>query len=73
MLYCTPACTVNTIVPVGTAQVGCVTDATVGTAGGDGALISTVDAAGVEHVLSAILLTRKVYVPGVNPGKVAVG
>jgi hypothetical protein len=73
MLYCTPACTVNTIVPVGTAQVGWVTDATVGTAGGDGALIVTVAAAGVEHVLSDMLRTRKVYIPGVNPAKVAVG
>jgi hypothetical protein len=35
-------------------------DATVGTVGGDDALIVTVDAAGVEQVLSAILRTRKV-------------
>ena len=36
-------------------------DATIGTAGGDGTvLIVTVEAAGVEHVLSAILRTRKV-------------
>jgi hypothetical protein len=33
MLYSTPACVVKTIVPVGTAQVGCVVDATVGVAG----------------------------------------
>jgi hypothetical protein len=42
-------------------QVGCVTDATVGTAGGDGdELIVTVEEAGVEQVLSAMLRTRKV-------------
>ena len=73
ILYSTPTCVVNTIVPVGIAQVGCVIDATVGTAGGAGtALIVTVAAAGVEQVLSAILRTRKLYVPGTNPEKVSV-
>jgi hypothetical protein len=61
MLYSIPDCVVNTIVPVGTAQVGCVVLATVGTAGAVGtALIVTVAAAAVEHVLSAVLLTLKV-------------
>jgi hypothetical protein len=61
MLYSTPACAVNTIVPVGTAHVGCVVLATVGAVGGVGtALIVTVAPAGVEQVLSAILLTRNV-------------
>ena len=40
--YSTPACAVNTIVPLCTAQVGCVTLAVVGTAGADGiALIAS--------------------------------
>ena len=60
------------IVPVGTAQVGWVVLATVGTAGAVGtALIVTVEAAGVEQVLSEILLTLNVYVPGTKPAKVA--
>ena len=49
------------IVPVGTAHVGCTVLATVGTAGAVGtALIVTVEAATVEQVLSAILLTVNV-------------
>jgi hypothetical protein len=67
MLYSTPACMVNVIVPDGTAQVGCITEATVGIAGALGiALIVTVEPAGVEQVLSAILLTLRVYVAGAN-------
>ena len=58
------------IVPVGTAHVGCTVLATVGIAGAVGtALIVTVEAAGVEQVLSAILLTLKLYVPGAKPAK----
>ena len=58
------------IVPVGTAHVGCTVLATVGTEGAVGtALIVTVEAAGVEQVLSAILLTLKLYVPGAKPAK----
>jgi hypothetical protein len=52
------------------AQVGCVIDATVGTAGKDSAFIITVEAAGVEQVKSPLLATRKVYVPAANPAKV---
>ena len=63
---------VNTIVPVGTAQVGWVVLATVGAVGAVGtALIVTVEAAGVEQVVSIVLLTRKVYVPAANDAKVA--
>ena len=72
MLYSTPLCVVKTIVPVGTAHVGCVVLATVGTAGALGtAFIVTVAAAGVEQVLSAMLRTRKLYVPENTPAKVA--
>ena len=70
MLYSTPDCALNTMVPIGTAQVGCEIDAIVGTTGGVGVTIITVDAAGVEQVLSAMLRTRKVYVPGGTPVKV---
>jgi len=60
MLYSTTLCVVKIIVPVGTAHVGCVVLATVGTAGADGtAFIVTVAAAGVEQVLSAMLRTLK--------------
>ena len=63
---------VNTIVPVGTAQVGWVVLATVGAVGAVGtALIITVEAAGVEQVLSVVLRTSKVYVPTANDAKVA--
>ena len=49
------------MVPLGTAQVGCVVLATVGIAGALGtALIVTVLAASVLHVLSVVLLTVKV-------------
>ena len=72
MLYVTPAWVVNTIVPVGTAQVGWVVEPTVGTAGAVGtAFIVTVAAAGVEQVLSAMLLTLNVYIPGANELNVA--
>ncbi len=61
MLYSTPACVVKTIVPVGTAQVGCVVLATVGTLGALGAaMIPTVEAAFVVHVLSVVLRTLNV-------------
>jgi len=60
MLYSTPLCVVKTMVPVGTAHVGCVADETVGVAGAPGtAFIVTVAAAGVEQVLSAMLRTLK--------------
>jgi hypothetical protein len=63
---------VNTIVPDGTAHVGCVVLAIVGTGGAAGtALIVTVAAAKVIQVLSAMLLTESVYVPGARPEKVA--
>jgi hypothetical protein len=62
----------KTIVPDGTAQVGCVVDKTVGIAGAVGtALIVTVEAAAVVQVLSVVLLTLKVFIPAVNPLKVA--
>jgi hypothetical protein len=59
------------MVPDGTAHVGWVVLATVGAVGDVGtALIVTVAAAGVEHVVSVVLLTLKVYVPAANPAKV---
>ena len=62
----------NTIVPDGTAQVGCVVELTVGTVGAVGtALIVTVLAAGVIQVLSVVLLTLNVFTPEVRPEKVA--
>ena len=70
--YSTPAWVLNTIVPDGTAQVGCVVELTVGTVGAVGtALIVTVEAALVIHVLSVVLLTLNVFTPGVRPEKVA--
>ena len=67
MLYSTPACIVKVIVPEGIAQVGCITEATVGVEGAEGiALIVNVEPAGVEQVLSAMLLTLRVYVAGTN-------
>ena len=51
----------NTIVPVGVPQVGCVVLATVGTLGVPAAIfIVTVDAASAVQVLSAVLLTVNV-------------
>jgi hypothetical protein len=47
-LYCTPACAVNTIVPDGTAHVGCVVLATVGTDGAAGTALTVIAAAGTE-------------------------
>ena len=70
MLYSTPVCVVKTIVPVAVAHVGWVVLATVGTVGAVAALITTVDAALVVHVLSVVLLTLKVYVFGDKPAKV---
>ena len=62
----------NTIVPDGIAQVGCVVELTVGTVGAVGAaLIVTVDAALVIHVLSEVLQTLNVFTPEVNPEKEA--
>jgi hypothetical protein len=56
-----PVGELTTIVPVGTAHVGCIVALATGEAGAPGtASIVTVDAAGVEQVLSAILLTVKV-------------
>ena len=71
ILYSTPTWVVKTIVPVRTAQVGCIVDATVGTAGGAGATIVTVDDAGVKQVLSSILRTTKLYIPGATPENVS--
>jgi len=70
MLYSTPACVVKTIVPVRTEHVGWVVLATVGTVGAVAALIVTVDAALVVHVLSVELRTIKVYVFGDKLAKV---
>jgi hypothetical protein len=56
---------VKTIVPVGNAQVGCVTLDVVGTAGGVAALITTLaDAADVQF---DALVTVKLYVPAASP------
>ena len=56
-----PVGELTTIVPVGTAHVGCIVALATGEAGAPGtASIVTVDAAGVEQVLSAMLLTVKV-------------
>ena len=58
--------------PDGTAHVGWVTEDVVGTVGAVGtALIVTVEAALVIHVLSVVLLTLNVFTPDVNPLKVA--
>ena len=63
---------VTTIVPVGTAHVGCTVALAVGATGGVGtASIVTVDAASVVQVLSVILLTVNVYVFGDKPAKIA--
>jgi hypothetical protein len=71
MLYSTPLCVLKTIVPVDILQVGWTTDWTDGRAGGAGtALIVTVEAAVAVQVLSAVLLTDKVNVPGRSPAKV---
>ena len=70
--YSTPACALKTIVPDGMAQVGWVTEDVVGAVGAVGtALIVTVEAALVIHVLSVVLLTLKVFTPDVRPEKVA--
>ena len=62
---------VNTIVPVGVPQVGCVVELTVGVAGAEGtALMVTVEPALVEHELFVVLLTLKVLTPLDNPLKV---
>ena len=59
------------IVPLGTAQVGCIVLATVGTLGAPGATsIVTVLTALLIQVLSLVLLTLKVYVAGAKPLKV---
>jgi hypothetical protein len=56
-----PVGELTTIVPVGTAHVGCIVALATGEAGAPGtASIVTVDAATVEQVLSAMLLTVKV-------------
>ena len=52
---------VNTIVPVGVPQVGCVVELTVGVAGAEGtALMVTVEPALVIQVLSVVLRTLNV-------------
>ena len=56
-----PVGELTTIVPVGIAQVGCTVTPATGATGAVGtASIVTVEAAAVEQVLSAILLTVKV-------------
>ena len=56
-----PVGELTTIVPVGTAQVGCKVALATGAVGAPGtASIVTVDAATVEQVLSVVLLTVKV-------------
>jgi hypothetical protein len=63
---------VNTIVPVGIVQVGCITLDVVGTAGGIAGL--TVSDVGAEtHVISAVLLTVTLYVAAARSVKVAPG
>jgi hypothetical protein len=62
----------KTIVPDGTAHVGCVVEKTVGTVGAVGtALIVTVEAALAIQVLSVVLRTLKVFTPDVSPENVA--
>jgi hypothetical protein len=64
---------VKTIVPDGVPQVGCVVDKIVGTVGAEGtALMVTVEAVLAVQVLSAVLLTVKVFTPDDNPLKVGV-
>jgi hypothetical protein len=70
--YAAPSGAVTTMVPVVTAQVGCIVTLAVGDAGTAGTgLIVTVPAAKVMQVLSAVLLTESVYVAGASPEKVA--
>jgi len=61
------------MVPVGTAQVGCVTDDVVGAIGALGALLITTGLAanGVIQVLSVVLLTDMIYAAGAREAKVA--
>jgi hypothetical protein len=71
-LYNTPLCDLNLIVPVEIAQVGCIGVADkVGANGAMGTvLMVTVLAAAVTQVLSEVLRTFKVKVPGLSPEKV---
>ena len=61
------------MVPVGTPQVGCVTDDMVGAVGVLGELLITTGllANGVIQVLSIVLLTDKVYAAGAREAKVS--
>jgi hypothetical protein len=61
MLYCTPVCTANTIVPDGKAQVGCTMLLVVGVAGGEGTGSTVIaEALLLTHVVSAMLRTERV-------------
>ena len=61
------------MIPVSTAQVGCVTDDIVGAIGAPSALLITIGLAarGVIQVLSVVLLTDKLYAAGAREAKVA--
>ena len=60
MLYCTPVWLSNTMVPLGTAQVGCTTLPTVGAEGGVGAVLIIIVEPVVIQVVSAVFRTQKV-------------
>ena len=68
MLYCTPVVgLVKVIVPVGKLQVGCEVTFPVGIDGAFGAGSTVMVPPVVTQVLSPVLRTRKVYVPGATP------
>ncbi len=71
MLYSTPDCVVKTIVPVGTAHVGCTVTLAVGVLGALATASIVTVAPVVLHVLSAVERTLMVYVPAATPVKVA--
>jgi hypothetical protein len=66
MLYSTPAWVVNTIVPLGVVQVGCVVDAAVGVVG---EAVTTILRLDVDAVHGALLIVQtKTYVPAPPDG-----
>ncbi len=71
MLYSTPDCVVKTIVPVGTAHVGCTVTLADGVLGALTTAFMVTVAPVVLHVLSAVERTLMVYVPAATPVKVA--
>ncbi len=71
MLYSTPDCVVKTIVPVGTAQVGCTVTLADGVLGALATAFMVTVTPVVLQVLSAVERTLMVYVPAATPVKVS--